>query len=197
MNDHSIGQSPAPIGRASMSSHAALDLPTPTCKIAGLTPTYRRTGMPAVGPAEARGRRQILCITESTAGIRSMRRLFACRTDIDLVAVQRLGVGLAIAAYQGLDVIVLDVNFRKRGADGGIRRVRSDAQFASTPVVAISTHPLPGDIRRAHELGFDACLMKPTDGGRLLRVLDLLLLRPAAFSTYPPQRQTWAADSDD
>jgi CheY-like chemotaxis protein len=179
MNDHLAFAYPSTFRASPPSSfaRAPCEWRAPISAITGWEQAGRSTGKSATKPMKIHGARQILCIKESSASIRSMQRLFAHRIDLDLVAVQRLCVGLQIAAYERFDALVIDLNFREEDPAEVLRKVRSDPQFASTPVVAISTLPLPGDIWRAREIGFDACLTESTAGTRLLRVLDCLLLR--------------------
>ena len=67
------------------------------------------------------------------------------------------------------DVIILDI--RMRGIDGTavLERIRSDAQFASTPVLALTANVMAGDREKYLAAGFDEYLPKP-----ILRVEDFV-----------------------
>jgi CheY-like chemotaxis protein len=142
-----------------------------------------RAAMTRVAPPTKCGDpRQILCIQDSTANIQSLQRIFSRRADLDLVAVHGLRVGLEIAAFQRFDLIVIDLDFQQESGRETLSCVRRDPQFGSTPVVAISTRPLPGDVCHALEIGFDECLPASTDGESLLHAVDRLLPQPGAPS---------------
>jgi two-component system CheB/CheR fusion protein len=52
--------------------------------------------------------------------------------------------------------------------------LRNDSRTASALLVAMTSHSLPGDERRALEAGFDAHLAKPVDRDALARRLAYL-----------------------
>jgi CheY-like chemotaxis protein len=69
------------------------------------------------------------------------------------------------------DVVLLDVLLP--GADGvellgQLRRSR----FGALPVLAVTAHALPADVRRFHAAGFDAVLTKPIDTRRFVAEVE-------------------------
>lgn len=69
--------------------------------------------------------------------------------------------GLEIAANQAPDLILMDL--RLPGCDGftALERLRSSAETASIPVVALTAFAMPADHERCLAAGFDGYLEKP------------------------------------
>jgi hypothetical protein len=105
-------------------ARAPCEARAPISVITGREQAGRSPGKSATKPMKMQGARQILCIKESSASIRTLQRLFARRIDLDLVAVRRLGIGLQIAAYQRFDAIVLDLNFREEDPDRSLTSLK-------------------------------------------------------------------------
>lgn len=55
------------------------------------------------------------------------------------------------------------------------RRLRTEAQTRTLPLVALSANAMEADIRRAYDAGFDLYLTKPIDVARLLAEIRRLL----------------------
>lgn len=78
--------------------------------------------------------------------------------------------GLRRAAAETPDLILMDVSLG--GAFDGLeatRRLRADPRFASTPIIALTAHAMPGDRERALAAGCDQHWPKP--------ITDLLAFR--------------------
>lgn len=59
------------------------------------------------------------------------------------------------------DLIILDLHMPDIDGFGVIRQLRGEAEFASTPIVALTASAMQGDRERALEAGFTGYLTKP------------------------------------
>ena len=69
------------------------------------------------------------------------------------------------------DVVLMDVQLPDVDGVEALRRIRTDARTAFTPVVAVTAQAMDGDRERFLRAGFDAYLPKPVDVPELLGVL--------------------------
>jgi len=69
--------------------------------------------------------------------------------------------GIAMAARQKPDLILLDIQLP--GMDGYTvaRRLRGDPDVAKTPIVALTSHAMTGDREKAFEAGCSGYIEKP------------------------------------
>ena len=65
-------------------------------------------------------------------------------------------------------------------------RLREQADFARTPLIAISGYGQAEDLQRSHEAGFDLHLTKPVEPDTLAALLDAL---PGLRCDLPEQEQ--------
>jgi CheY-like chemotaxis protein len=59
------------------------------------------------------------------------------------------------------DLIILDLHMPEVDGFGVIRELRGEAEFAQTPIVALTASAMTGDRERALEAGFTEYLTKP------------------------------------
>jgi twitching motility two-component system response regulator PilH len=85
--------------------------------------------------------------------------------------------GLAAAAIQRPDVVVLDVMMPRLNGYQTCRRLKADPGTASIPVIICTTKDQPADEFWAAEVGADAYLAKPVDVRELLALLERLVAR--------------------
>jgi CheY-like chemotaxis protein len=88
------------------------------------------------------------------------------------------GAGLAAAAREAPDLVLLDLDLPVMDGWEVARRLKADAATRRIPVVALSAHAMPGDRERALAAGCDDHDVKPVDLPRLLGKIDALLGRP-------------------
>ena len=81
--------------------------------------------------------------------------------------------GIARAAEQQFDAILMDINMPKLDGMSAARRIRdSKGPNRSTPMVALTAYALPEDTRRFRDTGFNDVLIKPLSRQRLGAVLS-------------------------
>ena len=77
-----------------------------------------------------------------------------------------------------LDLLLLDVQIPGGGAEAVIRHARARADFAETPIVAVTSLAMPGDRERLLGSGFQGYLSKPIDTRTFGSVVESFLFNP-------------------
>ena len=87
--------------------------------------------------------------------------------------------GLAMAAVEHPDLILMDLGLP--GIDGweAARRLKAAAETNHIPVIAVSAHAMAGDREKALEAGCDDYDTKPIELPRLLEKIQALLAKKA------------------
>jgi CheY-like chemotaxis protein/nitrogen-specific signal transduction histidine kinase len=70
------------------------------------------------------------------------------------------------------NIILMDIQMPKLDGLEATRRLRMDARFASTPIVALTALAMPGDKERCLEAGVDEYLSKPVSLRLLIKVIN-------------------------
>jgi len=88
--------------------------------------------------------------------------------------------GMAMAAAEAPDVILMDMSLPVMDGWEATRRLKSDPATALIPVIALTAHAMAGDRERAAEVGCDDYDTKPIELPRLLSKVESLLAGIAA-----------------
>jgi CheY-like chemotaxis protein len=93
----------------------------------------------------------------------------------------------AVAAFQEqpFDVILMDLRMPVMDGYEAMRRIRSHEQAAGlirTPIIVVSAHTSPADVKAARSAGADHHLGKPLHIPTLLATMDALMQGGAALS---------------
>lgn len=99
----------------------------------------------------------------------------------DVVTAATAEAGLALAAAERPDLILLDMRLPGMSGWDAIRAIRGRPEWQGVPVVAVTAQAMHGDEARAVRAGFGAYLTKPIDNRRLREIVReyLLARRPA------------------
>jgi PAS domain S-box-containing protein len=127
-------------------------------------------------PAPARAAlHRLLYVEDNPSNVELLQQVLALEPGLELaVAIDGLQ-GLALVRTQAFDLVIVDIDLP--GIDGLelCRRLRTEAQTRTLPLVALSANAMEADIRRAYDAGFDLYLTKPIDVARLLAEIRRLL----------------------
>jgi two-component system cell cycle response regulator DivK len=117
---------------------------------------------------------RVLVVEDNPTNLKLLRDVLD-RTGFDVVAATTGEDGARLAGEVEPDLILMDLQLP--GIDGteALRRIRSTAQGASVPVLAVTAFAMDADRSRALECGFDGYVQKPLNVRDLLRqVRDIL-----------------------
>jgi two-component system, cell cycle response regulator DivK len=78
---------------------------------------------------------------------------------------------LEAAARERPDLILMDLSLPVIDGWEATRRLKSDPDLKSIPVIALTAHAMPGDEAKAHDSGCDDYLSKPIDEDVLFELL--------------------------
>ena len=120
-------------------------------------------------------RHSVLYIEDNEVNQMLMEGMLAHRPGIDLRLASLPEGGLALAAAQPPDLVLLDITLP--GMDGFevLRRLREMPALRAVPVIAVSANAMPADLEDAQRAGFADYLTKPVHLPRLLDLVDRTL----------------------
>ncbi len=70
---------------------------------------------------------------------------------------------IAIAGQEHLHLILMDLQLPKMNGYDATQWLKENAATARIPVVALTAHAMPDEIRHAQEIGFNGYITKPID----------------------------------
>ena len=79
------------------------------------------------------------------------------------LAATTAGEAVDVAAEQGPDLVLMDIQLPDFDGVEALGRLRADERTASTPVLALTAQAMDGDRERFLAAGFDGYLSKPVD----------------------------------
>lgn len=80
--------------------------------------------------------------------------------------------GLAMAEREHPDLILMDLSLPVVDGWEATRRLKSNGELRSIPVIALTAHAMQDDEEKARSCGCDDYLAKPIDEARLFEKLD-------------------------
>jgi CheY-like chemotaxis protein len=107
---------------------------------------------------------------------RLARRGYAIVTAVDAER------GLAVAASENPDLILMDMSLPVMDGWEATQRLKSDAVTQRIPVIGLTAHAMTGDRDKALAAGCDDYDTKPVELERLLQKIEALLARFGAPS---------------
>jgi CheY-like chemotaxis protein len=97
------------------------------------------------------------------------------RNGFEVVMAADGGQGVAMAASEQPDLILMDMSLPVMDGWEATRRVKADAATSAIPVIALTAHALVEDRAKAHAAGCDDFDTKPVELPRLLEKISRLL----------------------
>lgn len=83
--------------------------------------------------------------------------------------------GVKRAAQEKPDLILMDLGLPLLDGWEATKRIKAHSELKHIPVIAITSHAMVGDERRAREAGCDEYITKPIDEDELRRKIDKLI----------------------
>ena len=99
------------------------------------------------------------------------------RAGITVVVATDGEQGVAMAATEQPDLILMDLSLPVLDGWEATRRIKSDAQTRNIPVIALSAHAMAGDREKALQAGCEDYDTKPVDIKRLLEKIHALAVK--------------------
>jgi two-component system, cell cycle response regulator DivK len=119
--------------------------------------------------------RPTLLIVEDSAFSRDLLvQLFEDAYELELASDGRSAV--ALAATSRPDLILMDIGLPGLSGLDAVRAIRADA--TDVPIIAVSSHVMPGDEERALAAGCNDFVRKPIDDVQLVDLVARHLRRP-------------------
>jgi CheY-like chemotaxis protein len=117
--------------------------------------------------------RRILIVEDVTLNVELLEQLL--EDDFELCIATDGLQGVAMAAAERPDLILMDMSLP--GIDGyeATRRIRANSELAGVIIIGLSAHAMSGDETKALQAGCNDYLTKPLDEDRLFEKLASLL----------------------
>jgi CheY-like chemotaxis protein len=97
------------------------------------------------------------------------------RKGYEVVVAEDGGRGVAMAASEQPDLILMDMSLPVIDGWEATRQVKQAAESANIPIIALTAHAMAGDREKAIEAGCDDYDTKPIELPRLLEKIERLL----------------------
>ncbi len=97
------------------------------------------------------------------------------RKGYDIITANDGQQGVERARREYPDLILMDMSLPVMDGWEATRQLKSDAQLAAIPVIALTAHAMAGDAEKAYQAGCDDFDTKPVDLERLLAKMNRLL----------------------
>jgi two-component system, cell cycle response regulator DivK len=120
-----------------------------------------------------------ILVIEDQEDNRQILRDLLTSADFEVIEAVDGEAGLAAAASQRPDLILLDIQLP--GIDGYevTRRLKSDALLHEIPIIAVTSYALAGEVEKARTAGCDAYIPKPYSPRQLLAKVREYMSQPA------------------
>lgn len=116
--------------------------------------------------------RPLVCVIEDYADSRVLITAVLSNAGMDVVtAGDGAELDALLAAGRQPRLFLIDLSLPGEDGTSILRRLRSDARFTDTPMIALTAHAMAGDAERGRAAGFDDYITKPIDINALPRTV--------------------------
>jgi CheY-like chemotaxis protein len=106
----------------------------------------------------------LVCVVEDYADNRVLVAALLNSAGIEVTAAEdATALDRILAGGAEPDIFLLDLSLPGEDGTSLMRRLKSDARWQETPVVALTAHAMEGDEEKALGHGFDGYITKPID----------------------------------
>jgi two-component system cell cycle response regulator DivK len=116
-----------------------------------------------------------ILMVEDTEDNRQLLRDLITSAGYDLIEAVDGAAGVAMAAEQKPDLILMDIQLPIMDGYEATRRIKANPSLRHIPIIAVTSYALSGDEARARSAGCDAYIAKPFSPRQLLTQVRELL----------------------
>jgi len=124
--------------------------------------------------------RRLLYIEDNQDKLYMLQLRFDVLGGYELMSATDGAAGIAMAAAERPDLILMDLNLPEIDGWEAARRLKADPKTRDIPIIALSAHAMAGDREKALATGCDDFDTKPIEFDRLLAKIE------QALATQPP-----------
>lgn len=121
-----------------------------------------------------------ILLVEDNEDNRDMLSRRLARKGYDVAVAVDGGDGVAKAASEAPDLILMDMSLPVLDGWEATRRIKAGAATSAIPIIALTAHAMSGDREKAVKAGCDDYDTKPIDLPRLLEKISALLAESAS-----------------
>jgi CheY-like chemotaxis protein len=119
--------------------------------------------------------RKLLYIEDNEDNLYMLTLWFDVLGDYEIVSATDGAAGIAMAAAELPDLILMDLNLPEIDGWEATRRLKADPATGDIPIIALTAHAMAGDRERAIATGCDDFETKPIEFDRLLAKIERVL----------------------
>jgi len=112
-------------------------------------------------------RKKILLVDDSNTVI-LMEKMILSKSPYDLIVAKDGQEGVDKASSEKPDLILMDVMMPRMNGFEACKRLRSQSDTSSIPVILVTTHGEEESVKSGREAGCNAYVTKPINGSELL-----------------------------
>lgn len=120
---------------------------------------------------------RILYVEDNDDNVFMLKMRLELEDGFDVLVAGDGANGVAIAAAEGPDLILMDLNLPVMDGWEATRRIKADASTRDIPIIALTAHAMAGDREKALAAGCDDFDTKPIDLERLLTKIRAVLAK--------------------
>jgi two-component system cell cycle response regulator DivK len=116
-----------------------------------------------------------ILVVEDTPDNREILRDLLVASGYDFIAAVDGAAGVAMAASEKPDLILMDIQLPVLDGYEATRRIKADPALAHIPIIAVTSYALAGDEAKTRAAGCDGYIAKPFSPRQLLcKVRELI-----------------------
>ena len=119
--------------------------------------------------------RTLLYIEDNEDNLYMLQLRFDVLGGYEIISATDGAAGLAMAAAERPDLILMDLNLPEVDGWEAARRLKAVPASRDIPIIALSAHAMAGDREKAHATGCDDFDTKPVEFDRLLAKVEQAL----------------------
>ena len=119
--------------------------------------------------------RRLLYVEDNEDNLYMLQLWFDVLGGYEILSARDGAAGIAIAAAERPDLILMDLNLPEIDGWEATRRLKADPATRDIPIIALSAHAMAGDREKALATGCDDFDTKPIEFDRLLAKIEQAL----------------------